>query len=208
MSLNYKNQIKISNFVVRKVMKNIITNTVSRLWGLMMKTTETWEKINADINIKNDGVKHYFLPLILINCIIIYIFQLIYANQRPIETGFIYVIINLISLIGAYFLTYKMCYFYFTKNKNQYSSKINIDRFISYSFSIIFVTDIIISIIPSLFFLQILNIYTAYIVWEGAKIIFKLNEEEQGKLMIYTSLSIIFTPIILSKILHLMLPAF
>jgi len=189
-------------------MRKIIIQIVGRLWGLMMKTTETWESISNDVNNKNTSLKKYFLPLVLLSCLFLFFFKSIYASQRPFETGFIYAIINFISVIGTYFLTYKICYFYFTKNKKEYGTKENINTFISYSFSIIFVTKIVVSIIPSLFFLQILNIYTTYIVWEGAKIIFKLNEEEQGKVMIFTSLSIIFTPIIISRILHIMLPAF
>lgn len=189
-------------------MRKINIKIVSRLWGLMMKTAETWEDISNDVNNKKTSLKIYFLPLVLLCCIFIYFFKSIYASQRPFETGFIYAIVNFISLIGAYFLTYKLCYFYFSKNKNEFVTKLNIDTFISYSFSIVFVTKIVVSVIPSLFFLQILNIYTTYIVWEGAKIIFKLNEDEQGKVMIFTSLSIIFTPIIISRILHLMLPAF
>jgi hypothetical protein len=195
-------------FVPRKVMRKIIIKIVSRLWGLMMKTAETWENISNDVNKKNTSLKIYFLPLVLLSCLFLFFFKSIYASQRPFETGFIYSVVNFISLVGTYYITYKICYFYFTKNKKEFGTKINIDTFISYSFSIIFVTKIVVTIIPSLFFLQILNIYTAYIVWEGAKIIFKLNEEEQGKVMIFTSLSIIFTPIIISRILHIMLPAF
>jgi len=67
---------------------------------------------------------------------------------------------------------------------------------------------IITTIIPSLFFLQILNIYTIYIVWDGCRVIFNINEDERGKIMLLISLSIIFTPAIINKIVLFMLPAF
>ena len=189
-------------------MKKNFINIFGRSWGLMMSTAPTWENI-ADEEVKeNDAFKQFVFPWILFCTVVVFVFGALYANDKNVETGFIYALINIISLMSAFFFTKSIANSYFKKNHEISFSKTNIEKIIAYSFTVVYVIKLVTSIIPSLFFLQILNIYTAYIVWEGCRVIFDLNEDQRGKLMLIISISIIFTPTIFSKVMHLMLPAF
>ena len=189
-------------------MKKNFINIFSRSWGLMMSTTPTWEVIADEQVSENSSFKQFVFPWVLFCTIIVFVFGALYADEKSFETGFIYALINIISLISAFFVTKSITNSYFKKNHGISYSKINIEKIIAYSFTVVYVIKLVTSIIPSLFFLQILNIYTAYIVWEGCRVIFDLNEDQRGKLMLLISISIIFTPTIFSKVMHLMLPAF
>lgn len=87
-------------------------------------------------------------------------------------------------------------------------SVIKAEKMVAYSFTVIYVLKVVAAVIPSLFFLQILDVYTVYIVWEGCRVIFNIDEDERGKIMLFISLSIIFTPMFIKRVILLMLPAF
>lgn len=189
-------------------MKKNFINIFSWSWGLMMSTSPTWEGI-ADEQIKeNDSLRQFIFPWTALCTLVVFVFEALYADDKSFETGFIYALINVISFLGAFFFTRSIANSYFKKNHEAVYSKLSIEKIVAYSFTVVFVIKLITTIIPSLFFLQILNIYTAYIVWEGCRVIFDINEDQRGKMMLLISLSIIFTPTIISKVMHLMLPAF
>lgn len=189
-------------------MKKNLVNIFSYSWGLMMSTTPTWVGISNKNNKENESFTKFVVPWVVLCTLIVFVFETIYAESKHVETGFIYAFVNLLSLFGAYFFTKTITNSYFKKNLPELFSKINIEKIVAYSFAVVFVIKIITTIIPSLFFLQILNIYTIYIVWDGCRVIFNINEDERGKIMLLISLSIIFTPAIINKIVFFMLPAF
>lgn len=187
-------------------MKTDIENILFRTWGLMMSTSQTWETI---INNKTEkSFKKYFLPFLLLCVAFVVVFKAIYADSKHLQVGFVYGVISVIAYIGAFYLTH-----YFTKSfiNKHHSDKYNdviVEKLISYSFSVVFAIKLITTIIPSLFFLQILNVYTVYIVWEGCRLMFDVDEDERGKIMLIVGGSVMFVPAIISKIILFMVPGF
>ena len=189
-------------------MKKNLKNIFIRSWGLMMSTSPTWEGIAEEQLKENDSLKQFFFPWTIFCTFIVFVFEALYANNKNFEIGFIYAIINVMSLLGSFYFTKSIANSYLKKNHEAIYSKLNIEKIVAYSFTVVFVIKLVTTIIPSLFFLQILNIYTAYIVWEGCRVIFDINEDQRGKMMLLISLSIIFTPSVISRVMHFMLPAF
>jgi len=173
-----------------------------------MSTTPTWVGISNENNKENESFTKFVVPWVALCTLIVFVFETIYAENKRFEIGFIYAFVNLLSLSGAYFFTKTITNSYFKKNLPELFSKVNIEKIVAYSFAVVFVIKIVTAIIPSLFFLRILNVYTIYIVWDGCRIIFNINEDERGKIMLLISLSIIFTPAVINKIILFMLPAF
>lgn len=176
-------------------------------WGLMLSTFQTWENIFADKNDKNP-FKSFFLPVLLVLISIVFAFKVIYADSKHIQTGFVFAVIASLAYFSTFFLTKYFVKSFLIKLNYKNITDNELVKLISYSFSVVFVLKIITTIIPSLFFLQILNIYTIYIVWEGCRVLFDMDEDERGKLMLIIGLSIMFLPAVLSKIVQLLIPGF
>jgi len=187
-------------------MKFNILHVITQTWGLMMSTSQTWEGIVS--NKKEKSFQNYFLPFLLACTAIVLVFKIIYADSKPVQTGFIFAVITLISYIGAFYLTRYFTISFLHRNYPEKYNNMLIEKMIAYSFSVVFPIKIVTTIIPSLFFLQILNIYTIYIVWEGCRIIFDMDEDERGKIMLIVGVSVLFLPAIISKIILFMIPGF
>lgn len=78
----------------------------------------------------------------------------------------------------------------------------------AYSFTVIYVLKVVAAVIPSLFFLQILDVYTVYIVWEGCRVIFNIDENERGKIMLFIKFINHLYAYVYKRGILLMLPAF
>lgn len=187
-------------------MKKRLTNIIVRAWWLFVSTTNTWDEIATENVSSNELRKHYVFPWIVLCTIFVSVFDGLYSGANVLEVGFLNALITLISLVGGYFLSNSICFWYLRKHQPEQHTYIDSERIVSYSFTTIFILKIITTVFPSLFFLQILSIYTAYLVWEGSRAVLKMNEEERGNIVLVFTLAIIFIPILISRIIHLMLP--
>jgi hypothetical protein len=189
-------------------MKTNILTIFKHTWGLMMSTALTWEAIRNELKSENNTFKTFVLPWTIIVSLVVSVFSALYSTQKVIETGFVMGFVTAIAIVGSYYLSRSLAFSFFRKNHSDLFSKSDISKIVAHSFSVVYLTKIIASIIPSLFFLQILNVYTVYIVWEGCRIFFNINEDERGKSMLLISLCVIFMPSIISRIILMMLPGF
>lgn len=198
---------KISCTFVRQIkMKRKIINILELPWKLITSTSATWDNIASSHVSKTEIRNQFVFPWIAITVIVVFIFESLYALDKPLQTGMINAIISTVSLIGGYFLSNTICFWYLRKQEQEKFTALDCERIVSYSFSAFFLLKIVTTILPSLFFLQILNIYTAYLVWEGCRAVLKMNEEERGNIVLVFTIFIIFSPVIISQIVHLMLP--
>ncbi|MBV5283919.1 MAG: hypothetical protein JZU53_15970 [Paludibacter sp.] len=187
-------------------MKRKIKKIVQRPWELLTSTPATWDKI-ASVKISKNEVRNRFVfPWIMVCVLTTFIFKSLYSPNKSIETGFINSIISTVTLFGAYFLSKAVCFWYLRKHYQEKYSVIIAEIIVGYSFTVTFIIEIITTILPGLFYLQILNIYTAYLIWEACRAILQLNEDERGNIVLVFTSAIILSPLIINKIIHLMLP--
>jgi hypothetical protein len=187
-------------------MKRKLKNIIERPLKLIYATSATWDIIASLKVTKQDIRKHFLIPWVAFIVGIAFIFSGIYARDKFIETGIINAIITALSFIGGYFLSNAICFWYLRKQFHEKYTALACEKIVCYSFTAIFILKTITIILPNLFFLQILSIYTAYLVWDGCRAILKLNEEERGNIVLVFTLTIIFSTVIISHIIHLMLP--
>src|SRR5665647_1415191 len=187
-------------------MKKRIRNIVDQSWEILISTVVAWNRIASLKVTKMELRKQFVFPWIALCVLIVFIFKSLYTSEKSIEVGIINAIITALSLIGGYFLSNAICFWYLRKHQPDTYSAIDCEKIVSFSFTTIFALKIIITIFPGLFFLQILNIYTAYLVWEGCRAVLKLNEDERGNIVSVFTLAIIFLPILIGQIIHFMLP--
>lgn len=196
----------ICTFVNQIEMKRIIKNIVVRPWRILIATSTTWDSIATLKVTKMEIRKQFVFPWIVLCVLTVLFFKSFYTFEKPLEIGIINAIITTVSLVGGYFLSNTICFWYLRKQYPEKYSAIDCEKIVSYSFITFFIIKIITTIFPSLFFIQILNIYTAYLVWEGCRAVLKLNEDERGNIVLVFTLSIIFIPILIAQIIHFMLP--
>jgi len=77
--------------------------------------------------------------------------------------------------------------------------------FVAYSSSLVYLVDIMVSLVNDLFFLWLFSLYTFYIVYVGAEIYYKIIPERKTNFMIIASLLILGLPIIAKYLLSMMM---
>jgi ABC-type multidrug transport system permease subunit len=196
----------ICTFVVQIEMKRKLRNIIERPLKLIFATSATWDIIASLKVTKLDLRKRFLIPWVAFIVGIVFIFSILYAPNKSIEVGIINTIITILSFIGGYFLSNAICFWYLRKQYHEKYSALACEKIVCFSFTAIFILKVITTVLPSLFFLQILSIYTAYLIWEGCRAILKLNEEERGNIVLVFTLTIVFLPVLIGQIIHLMLP--
>lgn len=188
-------------------MKALFRNMVVRTWQLLMSTSVTWEGILED-NKDRNVFKSYFLPFLIVLVAAAGLFGGLYAGSGVVKNGVVHAIITFVAYISAYYLTNSLTRNYIKKRFPERFDELKVQKLVTFSFSVVFVLKLITIIVPGLFFLQILNIYTIYIVWEGCRIIFDMDEDERGKIMLIIGLAIMLVPGIVNKVILLLMPGF
>lgn len=187
---------------MEKTSKNIIVLT----WQLFLTPGLTWDKIASQRVTENEIRRKFVFPWIALCVATVAVFDSLYAGVKGLETGILNATITAISLIGGYYLANKICLWYLRRHLAEKFTSGATGTIVSYSFAIVFVLEIITTVLPGLFFLHILHIFIAYLVWEGCRAILMLGEEDRGNIILVFTVVIIFAPVLISRVIYLMLP--
>ena len=187
-------------------MIELLRHMFKRAWELVVSSSTTWDVIAAEKSNMQMLRKQYIYPLTLSATCISFVFHWIYASERAFETAFLCAVITGVSLLGGYFIINFACLLYLQKTRPDLANKTDCETVVAYSYTVILLIEIITTIIPSFFFFKILNMFTAYLVWEGCRAVWLLKDEERGNIVLVFSLVLIFTPVIIGRIMHWMLP--
>ncbi|SHE56890.1 Protein of unknown function [Bacteroides luti] len=77
------------------------------------------------------------------------------------------------------------------------------EQIVGYAMVVPFVLKIIVEIVPAFLILKLIfQFYIIYIIWEGARVLLKMNENKSTWFSIFSSLVIIFCPIIIELIFN------
>lgn len=187
-------------------MRYSIKNNIRRAWGLFVNTSPTWDRIAKENTSEKEIRKYQVYPWIFLCVVAIFISDLFYSPTNGLEKGILDSIITAVTLIGGYFLSNKICFWYLRKHVPDNSDSLSCEKIVSYSYTTIFALKTVTTLLPGLFFLQILSIYVAFMVWEGCRSVLKMTEDERGNIVLVFTLVIIFTPMIINKMIYLIIP--
>ena len=186
-------------------MKISFKHIVVRSRNLFIETGKTWDTIASEQTTVKDVRNTYVFPWIFVCTTIVFLTNLLYDSERNVEIAFLKALVAGLSLLAGYFVAAGACFWVLTKKIGN-KSKETCELLVAYSFTTIFALEILTSLIPSLFFLQILVVHCAWLLWEGSRVVLKLNEKEQEAVILFLSVILIFSPIIIEMILKFMLP--
>lgn len=174
-------------------------------WVLLTKSEMGWRVI-IDAQPEPTHVKRQFVYPFLVLCMVANFLGFFIANSAGIPFAFIKALFAGISMYSSWWIVCKINPFLVTRiAKKEISEAVNV-TVVSYSFSVIFLLNIVFAIFPSLFFLGLLALYTLYVVYVGVGVVLNINENESSKLAIALSALIVLLPWIINTVLWRLLP--
>ena len=147
----------------------------------------------------------YIYPWIGLTVASAFLFGLLYARTAVFETAILGAVLTAISLAGGYFITNFACFAYLKKARPDLATKIQTETLVAYSYTIIILIELFTIIVPSLFFLRILSLFAAYVVWEGCRAVWQLKEDERGNIVLVFSAVIILVSIIINGMISFLI---
>ena len=173
----------------------------SRLWHLVLEAPETWTAIAHEETDERQLRKQYTYTLIALSVIVSFLGTWI---LKDIQHAIAISLRDTIVLLSGYFVACWLCR---TVIDRLFPKRFNLedcDKTVCYCYAYIIIMQTFISIIPHSYYLYLINLFVAYLLWEAGNAVFALDEEERQSMVIYFTLIIVVTPIILTILLNLL----
>ena len=189
-------------------MMTMLNDIYKRLAGLIIKPGETWEELSRQEEKQEMFLSRFIYPVLGIITLSAFLGILFTRKEFDFEVALKITLRTLISVAGGFFLG---AYLLYEVWKNVFKQPKNAELcrlFVGYSSSLMFVLNIVTALLPEFFFLQILVLYTVYIIWEGSAFFMKVKEEVRLKFTVIASLIVTITPFVIEQALRMLMPGF
>lgn len=176
---------------------------LKKTFRLLRYSREEWEEIVHKEETISKVRDNFIIPmagLCALSAFIGVLFQAINFEKAIIEA-----IVSFAKAYGGVYFSYMLVQ-ETSKLFGLERSKVRNMQLIGYSFGTIFVLDIITSLIPELFFLEIFKLYVFYIVWEGVEFCTAIKDEKRVGFVIFVSVVILCSTYIIEFFSNQFLP--
>lgn len=173
----------------------------SRLWHLVIEAPETWDVIAREETDQQQLRQQYVYTLVALCALVGFVGTWL---QSDIQHALAASMRDVIVLIGSYYAICRLCRLILER---LYPNRFNLedsDKIVTYSYAYIIIMQAFITIIPHSFYLYLLDLFVAYLLWEAARAVFALEEEERQSMVTYYTLLIVGLPIVLTIILNML----
>lgn len=167
-----------------------------RLKNLVLSPAKEWEEIKTNVVNNTDSINLFAIPVIGLLSLASFLGVII--NNQGIN--FQYALVEaIVTFTSAYFSIYVATFFIgeLSGVLGIAKDRVQIMKFLPYAYSAYYVILLITELIPELFFIKILVLYTFYLVWEQASVIYSIGENDRVKFTVIYSLVLLFIPGIL-----------
>lgn len=181
-----------------------IKQILIRTKNLITSPEKEWNEIieNGEKGFK--AVNNFALPLIGLSTAAAFLGDLILMGFN-FEHALVEGILTFGSSYVGIFLAMGIIRF-FAPRFNVSQEQKSILTLVVYASSVYFVVEFITNLIPELFFLRILSLYLAFVVWEGVVPILKVEDGQKGGFVLFCSFAILASPVLSSYLLTFLLP--
>jgi uncharacterized membrane protein YfcA len=175
--------------------------------ALILKPSEAWKELSAKQTDDHESfLSNYVYPFIGIIAAASFIGIFFTRKEFDIQIALKSTIRATLSAAGGFWLaSYILNEFMTGMFRREKNVKV-CQRFVGYASSMMFALTIFLHLLPEFFFLRILELYTTYIVWEGAIPYMAINESKQLKFASIATAVIILTPALIEFVLYIMMP--
>ena len=171
----------------------------SRVKDLLIKPAKAWKIILAEKNTVNNILIQFSLPLIGAYSLAVFLGYLFEHQELDFASALKFAVFVFsacfFGLYLGYFLLVKLIPLDGMKEDKELAFKI-----MAYPSMPIYLMGIITALIPQTLFFFFLVVYSAFIIWEGLKVL-KIAQEKRGWQTIYVSLMVLLLPYVLHKLL-------
>lgn len=167
----------------------------------------TWARLAKWEDKKDDYLSRFMYPLIGMMSLAAFLGVLFTRKEFDIQIALKDSIRVLIQFAGGFYLASVLLrevlerYFRIDLNFKQ------CQRFVAYASCIMYALQIVLTLIPEFFFLQIFGLYAIYIIYEGAEVFMQIQETKRMKFMIIASIVILGAPAIVKAIISFLMPS-
>ena len=177
------------------------------LFNFIIHPENAWKECNEDQDTDNTYfLKSYLYPAFGIIALFSFAGILLYLKKWDVQIAMIHVIKEAIPYFAGYFLAVFALQRLSMKFFEQELRNPVCERFTGYASAAIYVTAVFYVLFPHFPIIQLLTIYTFYIVWQGAIHYLRIKEQHLTKFTIFASILIILAPLIIRLLLSLMIP--
>ncbi len=174
-----------------------------RAFNLLRYTRKEWQNIVSNEKDSNPVINDFVLPMTGLCALAAFLGVLF--QGAGFEKALVSTIISLGKTFGGVYLSFLLLqesskYFGLKRNKTGFL------QISGYSFVVIFVIDIIVKLIPELFFLPVLELYIFYIIWEASDVVINIDESKRSQFVVFASLVILLSSFIIENLLLLFMP--
>ena len=197
----------ICNFAVSlKTIIDIVSKMLSLTRKLIIDTQSGWDDIANERSSVKDVFFHFTLPFVAVCVLFVAVFGYLYADVNAVAVGILKGLTVAISLLMGNYIAYRGGMIVLSHYNPSFAVKEKVAKLVFYSYSVMYLLVILTAIFPSMFFLKVLNVYTAYLVWDGCRSVMGMNEDERSNFVLIITAVILATPLIVRYILQWMLP--
>lgn len=177
------------------------------LYKLITQPVVAWKELSLRQDKNNeDFYKGYLFPVVGIIALLSFIGVLISVKSFDVQLA-LKIVIKEVMIYGGgfYFASFILSEFIFPRFDLE-KNKLLAERFTGYSSSLLYVIAMIKSLFPSFFFLDIIGLYTIYILWTGIAHFLNVKEILSVKFTIFVGILILLTPFLLDFLINLLMP--
>lgn len=173
---------------------------------IVSQPAKAWEQLKNKEEKKDEFLSRFIYPLIGILTVAAFLGIFVTRKEFDIEIALKASILTLVASFGGFFLSvYILNEIWAGLFKREKDNKLW-QRFVGYSSVLMFSLNIVLELIPELFFLPIFSLYTFYIVWEGAPIYMEVEDEDRLKFTVISTSLILITPYAIRFVMALLMP--
>lgn len=162
---------------------------------------KSWQIVS---NRKYNKAPHYFLfPLWSIIVLFAFIGNYFLRENGSFEAGIKMAIIEVISLLGSFYISGFILNEYVSTLKPQIKDRKKAQSFIAYGSALMYLIYIFVAMFKDFFFLWLFSFYTLYIVSVGADIFYKIDAKNRTNFSVIATILIVAMPLIIKYSLSL-----
>jgi len=177
----------------------------TRAKNILIQPATEWEVVKGETSDKNTVLKDYALPLIILVAIASFLGGLIFT-RFGLSIGYVVtraVIAFIVAFLGIYISAIVI-----NELASSFGSKKDINaafKLVIYSFTPVFIAQIVANLIPPLFFVSIFGLYMIYLLWMGLGSLMETPEDKKVGYVVVSALLIFVIYALLTFFLGLIL---
>lgn len=164
-----------------------------RLKNMVLSPAKEWEEIKSGVTNNTDSINFFAIPIIGLLALASFLGVLL--NNQGIN--FQYALVEaIVTFTSAYFSIYVAAFAIgeLSSTLGIAKDRQQIMKFLPYAYSAYYIIVLVTELIPELFFIKILVLYSFYLVWEQSSVIYAIAENDRVKFTVIYTLILLIIP--------------